>query len=109
MTHYPPPLPAGGGGRRAGRKGDAMAGEGTPRKLGAGALQAALRQGAKEIGTALKPLPDSIAVEEPGTILSPTQGEIAEANRGSIWGRVRECQERAAATRDEPAKGPDRE
>ncbi len=87
-----------------------MAGEATTRKLGAGAAMAALRQGAKEVGTALKPFPDSIAIEEPGTILSPTQGEIAEANRGgSVWGRVREGQERAAATRDEPAKGLDRE
>ena len=81
-----------------------------PRKLGAGALSAALRQGGKEIATALKPLPDSISIDEPGSILSPTQGEIAEANRsGSIWDRVQEGRERAEATRNEPDKGRDRD
>jgi hypothetical protein len=44
-----------------------------------GTLAAAFRQGASEIGQALKAFPDSISAQEPGTILSPTQGEIAEA------------------------------
>lgn len=44
-----------------------------------GTIAAAMRQGADEIGMALKAFPDSIHVEEPGTILNPTQGEIASA------------------------------
>ena len=44
-----------------------------------GTLAAAFRQGANEIGHALKAFPDSIQVHESGTILSPTQGEIAAA------------------------------
>lgn len=44
-----------------------------------GTLAAAWRQGADEIGMALKAFPESIQVEEPGTILNPTQGEIASA------------------------------
>lgn len=75
------------------------------RKIGAGAGMAALRQGGKELGTALKPFPDSISIDEPGTILHPTQGEIAESNRGSsIWGRVQEGRERdaAAASKESP-------
>lgn len=42
-----------------------------------GTLAAAFRQGAQELYTALKPFPESIQVNEPGTILNPTQGEIA--------------------------------
>ena len=86
-----------------------MADGASPRKIGAGAGLAALRQGAKELGAALKAFPDSIAIDEPGTVFTPTQGEIAEANRGgSIYGRVAEAQERAARA-EEPAKGLDRE
>ena len=82
----------------------------TTRKIGTGALAAAVRQGAKELGTTVKAFPDAISVDEPGTIFSPTQGEIAEHNRGSsLWGRVREGQERAAVGRDDPAKGLDRD
>ena len=44
-----------------------------------GTLAAAFRQGAGEIGQALKALPDSIQVQQPGTLLNPTQGEIADA------------------------------
>ena len=44
-----------------------------------GTLAAAWRQGADEVGMALKAFPESIQVEEPGTILNPTQGEIASA------------------------------
>jgi hypothetical protein len=44
-----------------------------------GTLAAAFRQGAQEIYTALKPFPESIQVNQPGTILNPTQGEIARA------------------------------
>lgn len=43
-----------------------------------GTLKAAFRQGADEIGIALKAFPDSIHAEEPGTLLNPTQGEIAD-------------------------------
>ena len=52
-----------------GRIWDALARDGT--------LAAAWRQGADEIGVALKAFPESIHAEEPGTILNPTQGEIA--------------------------------
>jgi hypothetical protein len=81
------------------------------RKIGTGALSAALRQGGKEIGEALKAFPDAISVSEPGTILSPTQGEIAEANRGgSIWDRMQEGWDRAETARSqEPEKAMDRE
>jgi hypothetical protein len=43
-----------------------------------GTLAAFVRQGADEMGMALKAFPDSISVDEPGTILNPTQGEIAD-------------------------------
>ena len=82
-----------------------------PRKLFAGAGLAALRQGGKELGTALKAFPESISVDEPGTVLSPTQGEIAEVNRGgNVWGRVNEARDRAAVeTKAPPDKGIERE
>ena len=44
-----------------------------------GTIAAAGRQGADELGMALKAFPDSIQAEEPGTIWNPTQGEIAAA------------------------------
>jgi hypothetical protein len=77
------------------------------RKLFAGVGLAALRQGAKEIGTALKPLPDSISVDEPGGPFSPTQGEIAADNRGgTIWGRVQDNRERSLTSPDKEAPEP---
>lgn len=42
-----------------------------------GHIAAAARQGADEIGQALKAFPDSIGVDEPGALWNPTQGEIA--------------------------------
>ena len=42
-----------------------------------GHLAAAGRQGLDELATALKAFPDSIGIDEPGTIFNPTQGEIA--------------------------------
>src|SRR4051812_4661999 len=42
-----------------------------------GTLAAAGRQGASELAVALKAFPESISVEEPGTVFNPTQGEIA--------------------------------
>ena len=45
-----------------------------------GYLAAAGRQGVKELATAFGQMwPDSIHVNEPGSIFSPTQGEIAAA------------------------------
>ena len=44
-----------------------------------GHLAAMGRQGADEMGMALKAFPDSIGIDEPGTLWNPTQGEIAEA------------------------------
>jgi hypothetical protein len=79
-------------------------------KIGAGALQAAWRQGIKETATALKPFPESISVDEPGTMYTPTQGEIAEQNRGgSLYGRLQEGRERAAMQSEAPTLTPDRE
>lgn len=42
-----------------------------------GTLAAAARQGADELGSALKAFPESIQVQETGSIWNPTQGEIA--------------------------------
>lgn len=42
-----------------------------------GTLAAAGRQGADELGMVLRAFPESVHVDEPGTILNPTQGEIA--------------------------------
>lgn len=49
-----------------------------------GMLAAAFRQGADEIGEALKAFPDSIQKHEHGTIFSPTQGEIAASRRSEL-------------------------
>jgi hypothetical protein len=49
-----------------------------------GTLKAAWRQGADEAATALKAFPESIQIDEPGTILSPTQGEIASDRESSL-------------------------
>ncbi|HEX4607050.1 MAG TPA: hypothetical protein VH092_02490 [Urbifossiella sp.] len=71
---------------------------------------AALRQGGKELGAALKAFPESISIDEPGTAFNPTQGEIAESNRsGSLWDRVQEGRDRAAISKEPPDKGMDRE
>jgi hypothetical protein len=48
-----------------------------------GMLAAAFRQGAGELYEALKPFPQSIQVDEPGTLLNPTQGEIAADRKPS--------------------------
>lgn len=42
-----------------------------------GTIQAFMRQGADELGAALKAFPDAIQVQEPGSVWNPTQGEIA--------------------------------
>jgi hypothetical protein len=42
-----------------------------------GVLAAAGRQGIDELGAALKAFPESIQVQEAGTLWNPTQGEIA--------------------------------
>lgn len=42
-----------------------------------GVLAASARQGADELGAALKAFPDAIQVQETGTLWNPTQGEIA--------------------------------
>lgn len=79
------------------------------RKIGAGVGQAAFRQGISEIGQGLKAFPDALQVTEPGQMFSPTQGEIAEANRsGSLPSRIQEGLERAAS-KLAPEKGLDRE
>lgn len=42
-----------------------------------GELQAAFRQGANELGEALKAFPDSIQVDEPGAVFSPLYRDMA--------------------------------
>jgi hypothetical protein len=46
-----------------------------------GTVAAAWRQGADELGVALKAFPESIQSSEPGSILNPTQGEIASSRK----------------------------
>lgn len=68
-----------------------------------GYLAAAGRQGMGELGMALKAFPDSIQVQEPGTIFNPTQGEIAADRRDdsrSPW-----PSEIAAQNRNKPDTG----
>lgn len=48
-----------------------------------GYLPAAVRQGADELGAALKAFPDSVQTQEHGTIFNPTQGEIARDRNGN--------------------------
>lgn len=67
-----------------------------------GTLAAAFRQGAGEIGQALKAFPDSIQVHEPGTVLAPTQGEIAEARDVHAPLMIR-CQARLPRTMPAPS------
>jgi hypothetical protein len=43
-----------------------------------GMLLAAFRQGADEFAQALRAFPETIHAEVPGTLLNPTQGEIAD-------------------------------
>lgn len=43
------------------------------------AVAAAWRQGLDELGAATKPFPDSIQIDESGSLWNPTQGEIAAA------------------------------
>jgi hypothetical protein len=49
-----------------------------------GTLAAFFRQGADEMAVALKAFPESISVDEPGTILNPTQGEIAAERKTKL-------------------------
>ena len=80
------------------------------RKIGEGAGMAFARQGIRELAEATKAFPTSISVDQPGGMYNPTQGEIAEENRnGSIFGRVQEGRDRAAARKAEPEKDMTRE
>ena len=51
-----------------------------------GTLAAAGRQGADELGMALKAFPDSIQSTVPGTLWNPTQGEIAASRSNANAG-----------------------
>jgi hypothetical protein len=46
-----------------------------------GMLAAAFRQGATELAMALRAFPETIHAEEPGTLMNPTQGEIATSRK----------------------------
>jgi hypothetical protein len=46
-----------------------------------GTLAAFVRQGADEIGMALRAFPETIHAEEVGTILNPTQAEITNSRK----------------------------
>lgn len=50
-----------------------------------GTIKAALRQGADEVGTALKAFPDSLQASAVGTVFHPLASEVAE-ERG-VFGR----------------------
>lgn len=54
--------------------------------LADGHLAAAGRQGAAELGAALKAFPDSIQVDEPGTVFNPLYSDIAADQRAGIHG-----------------------
>lgn len=69
-----------------------------------GMLAAAFRQGADELYEALKPFPQSIQVHEPGTLLNPTQGEIA-ADRKPELPTLSDIAAGKAATAAEPEAG----
>ena len=49
-----------------------------------GILKASARQGADELGAALKAFPDSIQTAETGTVWSPTQSEIANDRKSTF-------------------------
>jgi hypothetical protein len=51
-----------------------------------GPVAAALRQGADEIGMALKAFPDSIQTHEPGSVLNPLFSDIANNRRADAFG-----------------------
>jgi hypothetical protein len=51
-----------------------------------GELQAAFRQGANELGAALKAFPDSIQVDEPGQVFNPLYSDIAADKRARAEG-----------------------
>ena len=51
-----------------------------------GELQAFFRQGANEIGAALKAFPDSIQVDEPGQVFNPLYSDIAADKRAYAAG-----------------------
>jgi hypothetical protein len=67
-----------------------------------GHLEAAWRQGINEVGTALKAFPDSIGVDQPGTLWNPTQGEIAADRNDSPAGRAPWPSEIASQNRNQP-------
>ena len=69
-------------------------------KIGAGALSAAVRQGAKELAQALVALPDSNIrpVEEPGALGNLTPGEVMAAKEPDR-GFEAEVQQAAQAAR----------
>jgi hypothetical protein len=48
-----------------------------------GVVDAFLRQGANEIGAALKAFPDSTQIDEPGQVFNPLQSDIAADKRAA--------------------------
>jgi hypothetical protein len=48
-----------------------------------GAIDAFLRQGANELGAALKAFPDAIQVDEPGAVFNPLYSDIAADKRAA--------------------------
>lgn len=49
-----------------------------------GTVAAFMRQGADEIAQALRASPETIHADQPGTILNPTQGEIAASRNPKL-------------------------
>lgn len=71
-----------------------------------GTVPAFFRQGADEIGMALKAFPESVHAEEPGTVLNPTQYEITARrfSPGSVYGHAPAQQESRLPSPSEIAK-----
>jgi hypothetical protein len=51
-----------------------------------GTVDAFLRQGANEIGAALKAFPDAVQVDEPGAVFNPLYSDIAADKRANAGG-----------------------
>lgn len=53
-------------------------------KIASGALAAAVRQGFKEVGAALKAFPDSLQIDEAGTLGNVTPVEVYQTKQADV-------------------------
>jgi hypothetical protein len=68
-----------------------------------GEFQAFLRQGANEIGAALKAFPDSLQVDEPGAVLNPLYSDISADKRSALYGADKPAHSDASASTPLPS------